>query len=453
MRFALTTRSRNSFRRAAHAAHDDLSCDVYVAAHASVRAWGGGIALARDVERALSASGRRTRLLGLVPDASQLDAACGAELDVPFRVPGMLWRARNWFVPRAIARSLRRLARPREAFVTVSPTWVVAARLTWPDVPVIFIFACLLTNSLPFNWSRRRPPTPSAWLDWRGVRATEQRALLLADRVFVPTRQAADELAAFAPGVEQRLTLYGGGFTPRAIDVQRRSAHRAALGVDDHHVVYLAAGVLDRNKGFELAVRALASTPPHVQLVLVGEGPTREADAALAARVGVGARCHVLGPQASVEPWLDAADVVVSTSHYDTFPNILKEAVAAGRPIIVPRHDPPRVYCGFDEVVRDTGCGLVYPRRESADLAEAMQRVACDRALRTTLVERAIQTARERAGWSSFVSLLAAATVRLPSGLGEATMARTAAEAGMRAPAPRDTEAHRVAWSGTRGAS
>ena len=160
----------------------------------------------------------------------------------------------------------------------------------------------------------------------------------------------------------------------------------------------------------------------------------------------------MLGPQASVEPWLDAADMVVSTSHYDTFPNILKEAVAAGRPIIVPRHDPPRVYCGFDEVVRDTGCGLVYPRGESADLAEAIQRVACDGALRMALVERALRTAQERAGWSSFLSLLAAATVRPPPAAGEAMTTSAVAQAGTRTPAPQDSEAHPVASSGTRGA-
>ena len=180
------------------------------------------------------------------------------------------------------------------------------------------------------------------------------------------------------------MTVCRYGPPPQAGDAELRARQRQALGLGPHAILFLAAGPCDLNKAFDWAIRELPAVDKRAHLVLVGDGPERRHLARLAADLGVDARTHLTGPQRDMEPWYAAADVVMSTSFYDTYPNTLQEALCRGLPVIAPRHQPPHVFAGFAEVL-SAGGGLLYDRTQAGALADGMNRLVRDAALRAGL--------------------------------------------------------------------
>ncbi len=341
-------------------------------------------------------------ILGIADEASTCaPALASGRMNIPSRVARRLWRIRSWLLPCGLGRGLRDLVPPRYAFVTVSPTWVVAARRAWPRTPVVFLFACLLANCLPFTWSRRRAPSLWSWLDYLGIRRIERRALATADLVLAPTQQSVEEIRSFAGHRFARLERCDYGVCLAEDAGDERLDRRRTIGAQADSFVTALIGRCDHNKGFDLAIRALADVDRRGRLVIIGDGPELERLRALASAEGVAERVTFTGAQQRMAPWYAAADAVLSTSFYDTFPNVLLEGMAVGRPILVPQHDPPRVYAGMAEVVREHACGLLYCRSDPATLAGALNRLIHDRRLAAELGERGRRVVRERYQWSA----------------------------------------------------
>lgn len=415
----------------------DAAPDFYLACHCDVHGWGGGLAFAAGLQEALRQAGYSSLIVGVEDrhGAAGPPPRVDGRMNLPSGVSPRLWRVRNWCLPAGMARALRRLPPPRAAFVAVSPTWVVAARRAWPDTPVIFVFACLLANCLPFTWPRRRAPHFWAWLDYLGLRRVERRALACANLVLAPTRQSVDEIRAFArggggpvagaPGPSTAPSPRDGpapvvavercdyGVCPVATTPGARTSKRREIGAAADQFVFALIGHCDRNKGFDLAIHALADVDRRGRLLIVGDGPGLEELRQLAEAEGVADRVVFAGAQREMGPWYAAADGVLSTSFYDTFPNVVLEGMAHGLPALVPEHDPPRVYSGMAEVVRENGCGLLYRRSDSAALAIALNRLIRDRDLAVDLGNRGQQAAARRYRWST-----AAARILRHVGLG-----------------------------------
>lgn len=366
--------------------------DAYVTCHGSVAQWGGGRAVARSMQAAIESLGVSTRFIGIAPSA-ELDNTAAAALDLPLRVPRGLWRLHNWLVPGAIAASLRVLPRPRRGFVAISAAWAAAARRVWPDLPIVIPFCCSLTNCLPFAWPNRRPPTFWARVDWLGVRRTERRGFRAADRIIVPTIQSRDELVALDASLRNKIAVHGFGYEPRPADPAVRQLVRARLGLRCDDVLFLFGGVCDLNKSPHWIARALERVDARAHLVVVGDGP-------VLAAMPQSARVHKVGAHPNCDDWIAASDVVVSASWYDTLPNILKEAVAAGRPVLAPFSRPPDTFGGFDEIIHASGCGLCYDRCEDGALAGVMDRLTRDAGLRGRLGENALRLAEAQRGWA-----------------------------------------------------
>lgn len=380
--------------------------DYYLATHSNVQGWGGGVAVVRGLGNALGRAGYKTLLLG-VDEASgePADPRDSGWLNVPTGVPRRWWRVRNWFVVKTLARSLRRLPPPRCALVTVNPIWVVAAKQAWPGTPVVFIFAALLANCLPFTWPAGRP-TLWQWLNYLGIRRIEHAALRLADRILTPTRQALQEIGVFEPSAHERAVVRRYGCDVRAVPASIRRAQRQALGLPSDACVALALGVCERNKAFDLAVRELPAVNERLHLVVVGEGPQRAELVALAAQLGLAHRVHVVGPQPDVEPWYAVADCVVSTSCYDTFPYSLLDGMARGRAVVVPQHMPPRVYSGIAEVIAADGGGVRFDRERPGSLAAQLNHLANDPPYRAALGRQAQYIASRQFRWEPVIAAL-----------------------------------------------
>lgn len=199
-------------------------------------------------------------------------------------------------------------------------------------------------------------------------------------------RVAVSQVAASFAGAR-----IGGSFeiVPNGVDVGRfASAEPADLGPGTK---LLFVGRLDERKGFPVAVEAFASlagTHPDLRLVVVGDGPQRDAVQALPA--GVRERVRMLGavPNVDLPPISAACDLYAGPSvGGESFGVVLVEAMAAGLPVVA--SDTP----GYDEVICEGQDGLLVPPRDPAALAAALARVLDD----PNLAGRLRTAGRERA--------------------------------------------------------
>lgn len=138
---------------------------------------------------------------------------------------------------------------------------------------------------------------------------------------------------------------------------------------------------LRKVKDLPALVRAFAGLPEDWQLVIVGEGPERGAIMAEAERCGIEHRVHLPGFVA--EPWraVGLFDIFALSSRSEQFPISVVEAMAAGLPVAAPRvGDLARM------VASENGPLLSAPA-DGQGLAEALVRLAADRALRKRVGE------------------------------------------------------------------
>lgn len=355
--------------------------DVVLGCHAELGGFGGSAIQAQELAGACLAVGWKPLLRGFGDHATRLANLPGdiPREDVDTSPRRGLWRVHTWCISRLLANHLRRLPRPRLAFVSFSPFWTVAAKRAWPDLPVVARYCGILSNCTRLA----RPPQQRLGLWARvgdaGARAAEDQAFRLADRILVPTREHAEEISEFMRGANVRVVECHEGCPVPVIDEVVRGRTRREFGFADGDFVSLAIGSFDRNKAFDYAIDEMAGVDPRGRLMIVGDGPERDALKQLARERRVERRVHILGRQPDVAIWYAAADCILSTSRYDTFPNTIKEALCCDRLAIVPRHDPPHVYAGVSGLVERERLGFTYDRRQSGALAACVNEMITKR--------------------------------------------------------------------------
>ena len=382
--------------------------DVYLATYSDAHGWGGALSLAVGLGEALDQRGHSSLILGTASGDTAPPDASAARLNVPLLLPAGMWRVRSWCAAKALAHELRRLPPPRMSFVATSPFWLVAAKRAWPNVPAIYAFPCLLANCLPFTWPQRRPPTLWQRADFTGIRRIEQLAFARADLTLAPTRQARTEIGEFAPRSASKVEQCHYGLRHIAGAPGLREQQRRALGAADDAFLIATVGTCDRNKAFDLAVDVLPSLDPRARLIIIGDGPERDRLEQTARALGVGQRVHCVGPQQEMARWYAAADCVISTSYYDTYPNVIREALQCGKPVVLPHHDPPHVYSGLAEVIEQHGGGRLYDRRRLDSLAETLADLMHAPTTSASLGRAARCVAAEHFQWNGFADLILA---------------------------------------------
>ena len=158
----------------------------------------------------------------------------------------------------------------------------------------------------------------------------------------------------------------------------------------------LAVGRLAKHKGFDYLVRAahlLTGRGIDVNVEFVGEGDEQRNLAALAKRLGIAERVKFRGwlPFSEVRQTMSEATVLVHPSDGlgDGLPNVVREAMAVGTPVVASD------VAGIPDAL-EGGCGVLVPPKNVDALADAIGRLLQDPAERQRIGARARHRAEER---------------------------------------------------------
>lgn len=154
-----------------------------------------------------------------------------------------------------------------------------------------------------------------------------------------------------------------------------REARRRELGLPDTGPLLGIVGRLSRNKRHDLLVRALPLLPsgpccPH--LLIVGDGPERDALGQLCRDLRVVDRVHFAGYRDSPVHWYQAMDLFVLPSRQEGLCNAVLEAMACGVPVL--GHSA----CGNTEVIDHGVDSWVLPLDSPEQLAEQVGAALAD---------------------------------------------------------------------------
>jgi len=149
------------------------------------------------------------------------------------------------------------------------------------------------------------------------------------------------------------------------------AALRARLGIPPDAQVMLAVGRLSPEKGHADLLEALAlvrqSEPAAAfRLVIVGEGSERANLERQRKALGLESIVLLPGQQADVRPFYALAGMVVLPSHSEGSPNVLLEAMSAGRPIVATAAG------GIMEIASHGATAWIVPARNPRALADAV---------------------------------------------------------------------------------
>ncbi len=184
---------------------------------------------------------------------------------------------------------------------------------------------------------------------------------------------------------------------PNGIDVARYDAVAAIapreLGLPDGRSWITYLGRLDRQKGLSWLVEQsaswLAAHSGH-DILLVGDGPERQALATQIARIAPPGRLHLTGWQSNVPGILAASDLVVLPSRWEGMPNAVLEAMASGRPVLAADVE------GVRELLGEDADHQIARPEDAGQWREKLGQLLADRQLAAELGTRNRARARER---------------------------------------------------------
>jgi glycosyltransferase involved in cell wall biosynthesis len=137
------------------------------------------------------------------------------------------------------------------------------------------------------------------------------------------------------------------------------------------------------------AAALLARNSPKAQFVLVGEGKDTaylEKLKRLAVDLQIGSQTYFPGYRSDLLPVYAAFDLFLLSSRREGLPNSILEAMAMGVPTVTTD------VAGAKELVVDGATGYVLPQGDAKGLADALNAIAANRALR----QKMAQASRER---------------------------------------------------------
>ena len=169
---------------------------------------------------------------------------------------------------------------------------------------------------------------------------------------------------------------------------------RRQLGLPEDRPTLGIIATLRDWKGHTYLLDAFAGLASHqVGLLIVGDGPQREALKRRIDGLGLGARVQMPGNQADVVPWFQALDVFVLPSYANEgVPQAVLQAMSCGIPVV------STSVGSIPEAVRNEDTGLIVAPRDAEVLREAIERLLANAELRLRFGDAARKAALQKFG-------------------------------------------------------
>jgi L-malate glycosyltransferase len=168
-------------------------------------------------------------------------------------------------------------------------------------------------------------------LNWK--RNAFRRLVLPTAHALVVPSHVLERVAKTAWGAQLPIWRISNGIAVARYDMPEPGAIPGFERGDSDVVVGTVAG-LRAVKNLPRLVEALALTPPHVRLVIVGEGPERAHILAMAARLGLADRVMLPGFLPEPHRYVGLFDIMALSSLSEQQPIAVMEAMAAGLPVV-----------------------------------------------------------------------------------------------------------------------
>jgi glycosyltransferase involved in cell wall biosynthesis len=295
-----------------------------------------------------------------------------------------------------------------------TPSWNVDGSLALS--PGLITKARQLHRTKPFDLVHLHMPDPMSHLASWAVPAhvprvmtwhadiIRQKALLLCYKPFqsAALRNARAIIAATpahikssseltAPHLKDKLHVVPFGFD--LAHYAHPQANTAKLRNQYPGKIIFALGRHVHYKGFDVLIQAMAQLPADTQLVIGGEGPLSNEWKALATRSPAAARIHFTGmiSEADLPSYFQACDIfcLPAVNQAEAFGIVQVEAMACAKPVV-----STKLNNGVDFVNQDGVSGYTVTPSDVGALAQALNRLLADDALRERLGQQALQRAQ-----------------------------------------------------------
>lgn len=260
---------------------------------------------------------------------------------------------RRWGWARRTLRIARQLRRNRDRFdvivaFSLHEAAVLGAKLARLPV-VIFVPADQV-----WERARRRRLTTSSFERFQdqpskdvrvwSMRTLRRVALSNADQLLVPSEVMRRWVARWSPGAEI------GVLHPVIRPVDERPPGRRRPVSEPLRLAF--AGRLAGIKRVELILWSMRGLSD-VEIVILGDGPERRRLEATAETLGIRARFRGAVPHEEVLREFEQADLLVLASDFESFGNVIVEAISVGTPVLAPATG------GIPEACAGGGCWLM----------------------------------------------------------------------------------------------
>lgn len=191
------------------------------------------------------------------------------------------------------------------------------------------------------------------------------------DKIIAVSKYVSDSFEKIHPDISNKIRVISVGVNLDEFMDGNKEKMRFKYGFSTYEVIILYAGLLEKRKNLNLLIKSffiVSSKNKHAKLIIVGEGPEKKLLEDLVDTKGLAEKVVFFGEVKRNEliSLFLCADMFVLTSFSEGSPNVIKEALASGIPVVSTNVGDAR------EVINSEYLGTIVEGYNEKKFADAM---------------------------------------------------------------------------------